>query len=1388
MNRPASNRSWPARFAAGAIAALAYLAPLLSGAHTLNADTKLGLTLNPGRLLSDARLTWDGHQFAGWVPHQTVSYLWPSGPFYWVADRVGLPDWVTQRLWISTLLCAAGLGVLWLLRRLGLGVSAALAGAAVYMLSPYVLAYLSRTSVMLLPWAGLPWIVGFTARAGQQRSWRWPAAVALVVATVGAVNATALAMIIPGPVLWLVCAAWSGQITWRSAARAAARIGMLCTAVSAWWVVAVATQSRHGADVLRYSETLDAVSLTATSTETMRGLGYWLFYVRDPYAMTTSAARPYMMSGRLIATGYLLLVGAIVGLALSRWAYRRFAALLIVVGVVIGVGVHPIDNAPPLTSLLSGSWLSLAVRSSSRAVPLLLLGMAIGLALLVERAADVHVPSRGVVRPRVVSAGMCALVVGAAVANLPALFDGGVVDPALAHGEPPPAWHDALADLGDSAGRVLQLPGAEFGAFDWGYTVDQPLLSLTDKPLVTRDLLPLGSAAAMDLLYAFDDRIQAGTLDPRAIAPVARLLGADRVWSANDIDSDRFRTPRPWMTSTSLDRAPGLTKIGAYGEIETRPTRFVDERDLLPHPSVVPRVGLYAVDGATTVRGAAHSVVVAGNGDGLVDAAAAGLIDGTQAVLYAAALPNPLPVKPTEVILTDSNRARAQQWRSSQDTTGFTETGTADGGLTAADPADARLPVFPGQFSADQTTARLDGPISVRASDYGEPFAYRPEARPAMAVDGDPSTAWVVADRGDPVGQSIELSGSDGQLRLLQAQDPAADRFIAEVRASWPGGSRLIALDETSRSAPGQAVELPNADLRLTITKVVGVGGDVGRSAVGFAEILPVGVAEVVTLPRFPVGIDPSTPVSVVVTRLRHDAADRWRTDPEPVLRRRFELPSAAAVETAVTIRLSERAADATVAAVVGGAPAIASGRMAGPVSVRGAAAVDGDPTSMWVTPFGPTVGQALTIATMPTAIGSFTLVQPADPLHSLITKLSIEHDGQSLDLDVPAPDPAGRSVITLPTPTTTTSLTVRIAAVEERWTGERRYGEVIQLPAAITEIDGLPLASPAAATVRGCRTDLLKINDSPIGLEITDEVAGQLGAGHAVQVTPCSGQFDRLPAGVTDLVSSPGTSTGIDIDQVSLVSSARTGRPRSGAPNVTMTGAGASRQLTVEPCPSGCWVVFGEGFASGWQARVRTATGSVVLGAPTLIDGGFNGWWLPPTDSASTLELRWPPQRHLDLALLVSAIAAAVCIVLLLARRHRPANLSEPLSAPATALPLPLRRAALAVAILVLFAALLIGWTAVLWCLPIGAAILITRRVRPLWWLAAALLVIHAGRLIWARRAGAWEPDAAWPIRSEHLHRPGLVIIAVLLVAALFDTSNDRLSRDPDATDHTVP
>ena len=304
----------PAWLAAAAFLALvAYVPALRSSPGRMPADTKLYLYLDPGRLIADAPWTFDARQFAGWVPHQTIGYLWPQGPWYWLGETVGLPDWVTHRLWIGTLFFAAGTGILWAARRLGFGIAAALAAGAVYQLSPYLLPYVSRTSAMLLPWAGLGWIVGLTVLAAVRTRWRHAALAALVIATVGAVNATALMMVAPAPVLWLVIAAAERQVTWRRAAATAARIGVLALGVSLWWITMLVIQGRHGADVLRFSESLESVSFTSTSAEVWRGLGYWLTYVRDAYAATTTAGTDYMVSGRLIATGFAILLLAVAG-------------------------------------------------------------------------------------------------------------------------------------------------------------------------------------------------------------------------------------------------------------------------------------------------------------------------------------------------------------------------------------------------------------------------------------------------------------------------------------------------------------------------------------------------------------------------------------------------------------------------------------------------------------------------------------------------------------------------------------------------------------------------------------------------------------------------------------------------------------------------------------------------------------------------------------------------------------------------------------------------------------------------------------------------------------------------------------------------------------------
>ena len=374
-------RRFPAWAAVAVLGLLAYVPALRSSPGRMPADTKLYLYLDPSRLIGDAPWTFDGRQFAGWVPHQVIAYLWPQGPWYWLAATAGVPDWVAHRLWIGTLFLAAGTGVLWLGRRIGLSLAAAFAAALVYQLAPYLLPYVSRTSAMLLPWAGLGWLVGLTVLAATRTKWRHASLAALVVLTVGAVNATALMMIAPAPVLWLLAATWQRLITWRRAVSTALRIGALSLAVSLWWIVMLVVQGRQGADVLAYSESLESVSLTSTSPEVWRGLGYWLTYVRDAYAATTTAARDYMVSGRLIATGFLVLLVGLAGLVLTRWRDRAFAVGLVVVGVVLGVGVHPIDDPSPVMDALVGdgtSGAALALRSSTRAVPMLVLGLALG--------------------------------------------------------------------------------------------------------------------------------------------------------------------------------------------------------------------------------------------------------------------------------------------------------------------------------------------------------------------------------------------------------------------------------------------------------------------------------------------------------------------------------------------------------------------------------------------------------------------------------------------------------------------------------------------------------------------------------------------------------------------------------------------------------------------------------------------------------------------------------------------------------------------------------------------------------------------------------------------------------------------------------------------------
>ena len=1380
-------------FHAVLLAVLAYVPALLAKPGKIPADTKLYLYLNPGRLMSDATAAWDPRQFGGSVPHQTVSYLWPSGPWYWICEHVGMPDWVAHRLWIGTVLVCAGLGARWAAKHLGLTASAALVVGVIYQLSPYVLPYVSRTSTMLLPWAGLGWMVALTIRAATQTRWRDVALFGLVMFTVGSTNATATLMIAPAPVLWLVHAAKARLVTTATAIRTAAKIGFVSLGVSASWIAMVSSQSAYGANVLGYTETLEAVSQTATSNEVLRGMGYWLFYVRDPSGFTTSAAFRYMSSGQLIFSGFALVMIGLLGLVITNWISRRYAFWLVLAGTILAVGVHPIGQPSPLMAILTRdtrSGLSLALRSSSRAAPLLVFGLALGAGAVAQslrgyRSFATTKPAQTIRHLRRLGpAAICVL----AIVNLPALRTGELVDANLLHDkQPPQAWKDAAAalDAAPSGYRVMQLPASESAAYRWGYTVDPPLPALTTRAEMVRDWTPLGTAAAMDLLYALDDRFQDGTAEAEAVAPIARLLGVDTIWLANDIAFERFRSARPEPVAALLTQnAHGLGPARSFGPPEENipVLPMVDEQQLSDAQIGLnaPAVALVPVENPTAiVRAKTNTVIVSGSGDGLVDAAAAGVLDGSELILYSADHPDAI-ASSNHVIVTDSNRDRAHQWRGAQDVWGFTEDGSPGSGVTKFDSADQRLPVFANQSAATMTIAEQRGNLAASASAYGELLGYRPEDRAANAIDNKLDTAWIVGDHATPEGESIQLvfASPISALTVVQPQD-TRNRWITEIDLTGPGGFVQHAqLSDQSRTESGQTIVLtqPTSAITLTIraTEVGTVIPGQGLLGVGFAEMrTSVGTTEEIT--RLPTDalskMTGGAQLDVVLTRLRTRGTNRYRSDPEPTMTRAFTLDTPRTFATTLVIRVNSRATDEVIAQLLGWSGTTATRRLLGAPANGGWAATDADESTTWISPFGSPIGSALQIpVATDQPISSLTLVQPQAGEYAVITEVSIASGDEMRVVAVPPADASGRSTLTFQSVPAHAQLDVTITKTNGATTVDRRYGELFSLPIGITELTGagiVPTALPSTID-SGCRTDLLSVNQRPLAVRFTADTR-QLLAGQSAAAVPCDATDTlSLPAGESIWRTTAGAATGIDVDRIVLSSAAQTepARVQADAPSASVVAQdNSTRTIRIGPCPTDCWLVFGEGYNVGWTATIDGR----ALPTTEQVDGGFNGWLLPPARTERTMVVTWTPQSRLDKGLALTAITVLLCGIGAACDRRRRVKLRsavpqfawERQSIPVlSGASLALSSGALAALLVSPRVGLVVG---------IGSAIGIIGLRRPQ--LVGLVGIGVYGVIAWitARQVATTHPTPGfgWPAHWEWLHHAGLAALFLVGVAA---------------------
>lgn len=1400
-------------------AALCYVPLALTQPGWVSADTKTYLYLDPGRLLGKAWSMWDPSVGLGTVSHQSIGYLWPMGPYYWAADALGVPDWLAQRLWWGSLLFAAGMGVVQLLRRLGWPPLAVWVAACTYALSPYVLTHLGRLSGVLLPFAGLPWLVWAALEAIRRGGWRHPALFALIVATVGSVNLTALVLVGVAPLAWFVHAVELREAPLRRILAAFGRIVAVTVPVNLWWLAGLSVQASNGIDVVRYSETAQVVTATSSAQEVLRGLGYWFFYGGDRIDPWVGSSTAYTQRPWLLVASFAVPVLALAGAAVLRWRHRGFPVALVVLGTLLAVGAHPWGASPPLgraIEALLGTERGLALRSLPRAVPV----VALGLALLLGGAVGAVVARW----PRL--ARVAPLVLLVPILALPPLWQGTTVSRNLRRQEVPAHWREAIAAADhDDATRLLELPGSDFAYYRWGATVDPITPGLLDRPYVARELIPYGSPPSADLLAAFDRRLQEGTLAPEAVAPLARLLRAGDLLVRSDLQYERFDLVRPRLVWDLLQRADGLGPVQAFGPSEPNEpvpqapmqdeTWLVRERGLVDPPAVA----LVPVEGPVPIvatKPAGSSVVVDGDGDGVVDAAAAGLLDGHELLRYSAA-PGDQGLgaaldEAALVVVTDTHRQRGQRWRTVRDTQGYTEPAGLE--PLREDPADNRLPLFPDAGRDTWTVAEHRSGITADATSYGDASWYAPESRPAAAVDGDPTTAWRTGHSADARGERLLLTLDEpraiDRVRLLQALDPGATRSLIRVAIRLDGGPPLLVdLDPTSRTAPGQLVTFPERTAsRVEIEVVADSAGDrpryAGLDAVGLAEVRidddpALVLDEVVRLPEDVLTAPEATdrPVAILLTRLRTDPTRADRGDEERSLVRALRLAGPRALALRGTARLSARAPDALLDALVGqggGAVAASAGsRIAGGLAERPAAAVDGDPTTAWTAERGQAEGATLAAElAAPTTIDHLDLRLVADGAHSVPTALDVLVDGKLVAqpaLDPPADQaqPGASVVVPIALPATTgRRVEIRVTSARTVTTFDRATSRDVVQPVAVAEL-GLPGVTgpePAAALDTGCRTDLLTLDGAPVGVRISGTTDDAL-AGRGLTVEGC-GPVD-LAAGDHLLRAAPGRATGLDLDQLVLAPSAAS-PPRSAAADAappTVVSSSPDHLQVALPAGverGGTWLVLGQSHNAGWRASLDGRD----LGPPELVDGFANGWRLPPGSGAATVSLRFEPQRRVDVALAISALAAVVALVLALRRpRQAPPVLEpepvtiEPWAAGPLARRPPASVAVLGVGVAAACALVVHPLAAV----AIGlAAVAATRWPVARWAVRVAPAVLMAGAatyvVVWQLRFRI-PTGAEWPGELERAHPVALAAVVLLAVGQIVDRRWSRTGPD---------
>jgi arabinofuranan 3-O-arabinosyltransferase len=973
-----SRPSHPSTWAAIGVYLVLLMAAILEQFGKTTNDTKTPLIESPAAFLKGSLGLWNPMLSLGELQNQAYGYLFPQGPFFLLADLADVPPWISERLWSWVILVAACEGARRLARAMAMSPWAAWVVGMAYGLNPRIISQVgTRTGEILptaaLPWVALPIVLALTGRIGIRRAALFSAAAYMFT---GALNATATVAILP---LVFITLLWG--VRRRLVPRAALVwwCGLIAL-VSVWWAASLMKLRIFSPPFFDYVEDADVTTKTTGYTSALRGASNWVVYNSTGGYPTWPAGfqlayEPWMV----LASGLLAAVG-VLGLVTFSSPWRTPLVLSVVLGVLCLVVGHEATLGSPLNGgvrdLLDGNWD--LFRNVSKIDPILRLPLAVGMGAAFARLAAWVVSARTVAsrRPRArASAGR----VGLAALTFLVLV---MAQPAVALNlrtpgwdEVPDYWHqtaDYLDDQGPDT-RAWVIPGSGFGVQTWGWTMDEPMSSVSDVPWVTRSQVPLVPPETIRVLSRLEEFLASGAGSPNLGAMLARL-GISDIVVRHDLDPSLSDATSINLVSIAMARSEGVTIERTIGNIDLGPA-----------------IEIYSVDVPTaasiSVVPDGDAVTVAGASPDVIDAVGRGLVDPDQAAIVQG---DDGWDRPADVV-GDAYRLRERNFGRVHDAEGAV--------LAPGEPRHSTRLIgnYPGNPGSRPVVARYSNIDYVDASSsmaYTDGFGeVRPENAPFAVVDDDRSSAWRSGFLADPVGQWLDIHLTDPQeIGEVTIRSTVANPVVGEV-TKW----RVEAGGETRRAEVDPFTGLAEVDLtgvradRLRVT-VLGVNKDRGGAPVSVQDIDFDGPAAERTLVVPPAETAPDAAYvftaqpevrACITTLLAPDCSfGRGRLSDESAgIDRTFEVDAPETVRlTGTVVARARPAADRLLEPIGGPVVVRSSSTLASDPTVSARMSYDGNGSTSWIAnPLDPNPTLTVDFA-VPRTLSRIGVAQPAQP------------------------------------------------------------------------------------------------------------------------------------------------------------------------------------------------------------------------------------------------------------------------------------------------------------------------------------------------------------------------------------------------------------------------